>query len=1000
MKTKHILFNILTLLLSVFSVQTANAQVVQDALYIFRNDGGFNAFFFGDIDHIEYSKIDTLGVEQDDYVVQEVYALDTLFRIPLNAIDSVAFVTPEKKYKADVFRPDKSIANYIVASDSINWIRLASNTPVALIPKVGDKLLIEERSKLIPDGFVGLVTSVNNGNDGYTVMTGDINPTDVYERLVVKVAAATPKTGNARRRGLFDGTEMEYTTEEPIELPDIDVTMPIQGSYMLTPDGSPIDVSFDGTGSYSFGVSSPRLEYRGFIFIDAEQGYNFNQTTKLDFSTSIGWSFTGSMTINKDIPMKEASFDVGDMKLEAAIGFFANAQITGLSMGYNVKGHINGTLYMEFSDKDVLTVGTVPFQDPFYRYNYFISNDTACFTVSDEGKYTFSAGAFAKIGGKLRLPFIKGDISGKAEGRVEIGAHLNFDAPLITPIFEDADNRLLINTPPIYQKLNRETSISTSIYGKLSLTFRYNNQLWGFNPEISHDLFHFYGLVPDISSIHANYEDIERPYRIKISSPIKRDLITSVPIGFTVFDEDEKQIDEWSGLRFSRETDRTSYSHVFTTLDPIKDEEKTYIVYPRIEYLGYPILVDQNAEVTVDPARIDIEVKELHVGSERGYQDIGVQPNMANVVCTPSVKWLDCTWLPNKNQLTVFWEALPEGVKERRAKILIEGKTSKTNELIIEDSVVVNQWIAYADVNPSKMNFEVKGGKQTATIIDTNISDYQVVTDLPWVHPTLKDNIITVTVDANPDEYARGASNAVMLEGKKPDGESISMPIIYVEQDGTGESHGDEGSWFNASPIQTLKSCGMPMYYGDNPPKVDGIYETNQTISVYSTDDDDDDDDEYIKSVVKFADQAGETINTGMYSVYSDGKEDEYPFMPFNIMGDGKYFTVGQTWTMDSEDTFFGLKLAFSYVLSGEIDGEVIKNLYLGLALGVLDKGEYKYSYSISKDGDGVSNKTSVWAPPTDYDDARSITRAVMNSPQMKKHLQSLIDSILKRKTN
>ena len=137
-----------------------------------------------------------------------------------------------------------------------------------------------------------------------------------------------------------------------------------------------------------------------------------------------------------------------------------------------------------------------------------------------------------------------------------------------------------------------------------------------------------------------------------------------------------------------------------------------------------------------------------------------------------------------------------------------------------------------------------------------------------------------------------------------------------------------------------------------------------------------------------------------MYSVYSDGKEDEYPFMPFNIMGDGKYFTVGQTWTMDSEDTFFGLKLAFSYVLSGEIDGEVIKNLYLGLALGVLDKGEYKYSYSISKDGDGVSNKTSVWAPPTDYDDARSITRAVMNSPQMKKHLQSLIDSILKRKTN
>ena len=38
------------------------ADTIQDALYIFRNDGGFNAFFFADIQRIEYSKIDTLGV--------------------------------------------------------------------------------------------------------------------------------------------------------------------------------------------------------------------------------------------------------------------------------------------------------------------------------------------------------------------------------------------------------------------------------------------------------------------------------------------------------------------------------------------------------------------------------------------------------------------------------------------------------------------------------------------------------------------------------------------------------------------------------------------------------------------------------------------------------------------------------------------------------------------------------------------------------------------------
>ena len=72
------------------------AQQEQDALSIYRNDGGFNAFFFRDIQRIDYSKVDTLGVEQADYVVQEVYALDSVFRIPLSAIDSVASSHPRR----------------------------------------------------------------------------------------------------------------------------------------------------------------------------------------------------------------------------------------------------------------------------------------------------------------------------------------------------------------------------------------------------------------------------------------------------------------------------------------------------------------------------------------------------------------------------------------------------------------------------------------------------------------------------------------------------------------------------------------------------------------------------------------------------------------------------------------------------------------------------------------------------------------------------------------
>ena len=96
MKNLRTLLYMLTLLLSAIAVP-ADAQQRQDALYIYRNDGRFNAFFYGDIQRICYSKIDTLGIEHDDFVVQEVWALDTVFRIPVDAIDSVSFVTPETK---------------------------------------------------------------------------------------------------------------------------------------------------------------------------------------------------------------------------------------------------------------------------------------------------------------------------------------------------------------------------------------------------------------------------------------------------------------------------------------------------------------------------------------------------------------------------------------------------------------------------------------------------------------------------------------------------------------------------------------------------------------------------------------------------------------------------------------------------------------------------------------------------------------------------------------
>jgi len=773
--------SIIMAMLTMFSVLPASAQQTQDALYIFRNDGGFNAFFYDDIDHIEYSKIDTLGVEQADYVVQEVWALDTVYRIPISAIDSVAFVTPEKKIKADVFCPDKSIANYIVASDTINWIRLASNTPTAMIPKVGDKLLIEEESKYIPDGFVGLVTFVDNATNGYTIMTRELSPTDVYERLVIKAAGASPLPETARRRGLFDGTECSYTNEEPIEFPTMSGSVSFQESYVISPDGAPVDISLDGSGALTYSFT-PRVQFRGFLFIDPALGIQYDQNVVFHNTTSWDLSFAGSLTGNVDIPLKGIpDKKIGDMKVSANCGLFLNAQITGLTVGATWENEHVGRDYFVYTNHDFSGLGTNTDDIvPVHKQNITLLRDTTTFTVSTQGKYSFSSGVYAKLEASMKLPFNKKEVKAKVGLRFEAGARLSFEAPIWTPLAATEMLADLLSTTSIYQMLNKETNITASIYGKFSVYGQLNNKIRGLNPEVTLAKANLYGLVPDISGIDASYDEIERPYRIKFTSPIRRDVLIGIHTGFTFFDKDKNQIDDWDGGFHFRESQGTSFSHVFTTLDPIKDEEKTYTAYPYIKYLGYPILVDQSVDITVDPACIDIEQREVFVNSDGGSLDISVKPNMAKVECISSAEWLSFVWLDHKNQLAIYWDDLPDNLRDRKATILLQGKNSKTNELIMEDSIVVHQFIPYVELTPKELEFDASGGTMTITVGKTNLTDLNVSSTTDDIKLKFEGNIITVTMEENTTPEERGGT--IYLEGTAPDGKTGQYGVVFVTQ--------------------------------------------------------------------------------------------------------------------------------------------------------------------------------------------------------------------------
>ena len=68
------------------------AQSPNEAFFIFRNDGNFNAFFRSQVDSIVYSNYDIDSIFHDEVKTQLIYCADSIFRIPLSAIDSIVFV--------------------------------------------------------------------------------------------------------------------------------------------------------------------------------------------------------------------------------------------------------------------------------------------------------------------------------------------------------------------------------------------------------------------------------------------------------------------------------------------------------------------------------------------------------------------------------------------------------------------------------------------------------------------------------------------------------------------------------------------------------------------------------------------------------------------------------------------------------------------------------------------------------------------------------------------
>lgn len=200
MKTIHSISRyVLVLILMMMGAQQLQAQ---DAFYIYRNDGDFNGFFFDEVIRMSYSKTDLEGEEHNEYVVQEIETKDSLYRIPLAAIDSIGFQQPEFKYNPRLKKMDDlGMTPYVTYVNHEARILNFNGLPANLIPTEGDVLVGFDEKVYGEGGFGGKVTQVDNQGGSVQVQLEKLSGfSDVFEQFVTVEQIGTDSEGNLCRR--------------------------------------------------------------------------------------------------------------------------------------------------------------------------------------------------------------------------------------------------------------------------------------------------------------------------------------------------------------------------------------------------------------------------------------------------------------------------------------------------------------------------------------------------------------------------------------------------------------------------------------------------------------------------------------------------------------------------------------------------------------------------------------------------------------------------------
>lgn len=535
-------------LLFIIATLASMAQSVGEAFYIYRNDGQFNAFFREEVDSIVYSCYDADSIFQNDIVTQLVYTVDSIYRIPLAAIDSVGFTQPETIYNTSVIQIDQLLP-YIHSVDGMT-IHFNGNMPHDLQPNVGDVLLYEKFQNPFPNGFAGKVNSTDRG-DYYVVSCDTASFEEIYDRIVSYET--------------FDINEPTMSRRAPGDPNDFN---PNREGYHL-------QVSTDGT-LRSHGVSLNGDFYirgtgRWIRHRESGQPTYSDLSMTVDITTDAEVSWTQGVKIDHDF---DDLFDIPVRLPNGLQGTLALTPFVELSSTFGLKN--------EFSSFQSYTIGARTENGQLHTYF------SPVFHV-DEPKTIMKGEVELYAGAKLTLSFGAAMNIARVSGSVSGGFYAKGELKAADSSIDNTDNYELSKNDVVTTSIRAALDVSAGLYLTNAVKLESKYRLG------AHDFFKFDHYILPLFEKPTYKRNEEDKTKIGVTLPVKRDLIGDVNVGLALFDANHHLIDtKFEEERPYRVEANFANNPVELTFTGV-ETDKLYTVSPVVrildqEYLATPAL--------------------------------------------------------------------------------------------------------------------------------------------------------------------------------------------------------------------------------------------------------------------------------------------------------------------------------------------------------------------------------------------------------------------------